>query len=231
MLALDAVGFWADSHLFYRPNSFSDAQGRQYMSALNRMLAEVYNRPASADMIFTADVDIQAGGYDISQLEGCANPDAFVSILTGTMRTKGEAFARWKPHGHDDLWPPFSTSGVNYTYRLRRNTLELSRPAEVTFDYIAKALVIDENDNFKPFVTLDTDLVMLPQELIIAGVDWQYRSVAQLPYDAAMQQFINCYNAYTANRREARVFNTNIPDTMQWRSEGFDPAVFGKVGG
>lgn len=230
MLALDAVGLWADSHLFYRPSTFADAQGRQYMSALNRALAEIYNRPATSDVIFTADITVSSVGYEINQLEGCTDPQAFVAILDGTMRTKGEDFARWYMQGKDDSWPRFASAGVSYTYRIRRGVLELSQPADVTFDYVAKALVGDEDGDYKPFVTADTDVVLLPQELIIAGIDWQYRSVAGLSYDAALQTFINTYNAWAASRQEARTFNTCPMHGTSWYDDGFDPAVFGKVG-
>ncbi len=80
-----------------------------------------------------------------------------------------------------------SNTGPRYMYRIRGGKL-LSNPAPVAgntwaFEYVSKYWILGADGvSYRNYFTLDTDTVLLPEELILMGIRWRWLREKGLDY-------------------------------------------------
>lgn len=80
-----------------------------------------------------------------------------------------------------------SLSGPHYRYRLRGGNL-LINPVPAAgyswyFEYVSKNWILGADGvTYKQYFTLDTDTVLLPEDLVLAGLRWRWKKEKGLEY-------------------------------------------------
>lgn len=81
----------------------------------------------------------------------------------------------------------FATTGPNYSVRVRGGLL-LSNPVPPAgstwaFEYVSKYWILGANGtSYKQFFTLDTDTLLLPEELLTLGLRWRWKKEKGFDY-------------------------------------------------
>lgn len=90
----------------------------------------------------------------------------------------------------DEEWQrikAMSTSGPRYHYRIRGGKLLITpTPAadlSWAFEYVSKNWILGvDGTTYKQYFTLDTDTILLPEELVIMGLRWRWKKDKGLDY-------------------------------------------------
>jgi hypothetical protein len=77
-------------------------------------------------------------------------------------------------------------AGPRYYYRIRGGRI-LSNPVPEAghtwaFEYVSKNWIVSADDTYKSYFTLDTDEVLLPEELVLMGIRWRWNREKGLDY-------------------------------------------------
>ena len=90
----------------------------------------------------------------------------------------------------DEEWQrlkAMSTSGPRYHYRIRGGKLLINPVPTASlswaFEYISKNWILGvDGVTYKQYFTLDTDTILLPEELVIMGLRWRWKKEKGLDY-------------------------------------------------
>lgn len=77
-------------------------------------------------------------------------------------------------------------TGPRYYYRIRANLIQFNpKPPsgdQLFFEYQSKYWIIGADGSYKQYFTLDTDGILLPEELVLMGLRWRWMKEKGLPY-------------------------------------------------
>lgn len=108
-------------------------------------------------------------------------------------------------------------SGPRRYYRLMQGHLHVyPAPASVsectfTFDYVTSWLFTNNAGTPKATFDTATDKCVLPDNLILAGLKWRWRSTKGLPYEDAERSYYQALNNYLAKDGTKRAVNVSQP--------------------
>lgn len=80
-----------------------------------------------------------------------------------------------------------ATQGPRYRYRIRNGNLLVNPTAIASetwaFEYISKNWILGaDTTTYKQYFTLDTDTLLLPEELVLTGLRWRWKKEKGLEY-------------------------------------------------
>lgn len=97
----------------------------------------------------------------------------------------------------DEEWQAFkglATTGARYYYRIRGGKL-LVNPTPTAgytwaFEYVSKNWILgDDGTTYKQYFTLDTDTILLPEDLVLMGLRWRWKKEKGLDYAEDMRTY------------------------------------------
>ena len=118
-----------------------------------------------------------------------------------------------------------AVTGPRYQYRIRGGRL-LSNPAPTAghtwaFEYVSKNWILGaDGTTYKQYFTLDTDTVLLPEELLSLGLRWRWKKEKGLEYAEDFRTYETQVAQALASDGAKRTLN------MGGNGEGANPRVF-----
>lgn len=104
-----------------------------------------------------------------------------------------------------------ATGGPYSWFRLRGGNLYLlpSPPAGHTmaFEYMSNWAVADASGNRKRYASLDTDTFLLPDDLLLAGLRWRWKSEKGFDYAEELRQFELLARSAAMTSQAARAYS------------------------
>lgn len=119
--------------------------------------------------------------------------------------------------------------GPFYKFRIVRNRLYLN-PAptaplsQIAFEYASSWCVTTVAGAPKAEITLDTDLILFPENIIRKGMMYRWKLIKGLPYQEDQTQFYSLLNNYIAKDKVKRRINVANPYPTSIRPGVFVPS-------
>ena len=87
-----------------------------------------------------------------------------------------------------------STNGPKYRYRIRGGKLLINPVPAAShsyyFEYVSKNWILGANGTtYKQYFTLDTDTVLIPEELVLMGIRWRWKKEKGFDYAEDMRTY------------------------------------------
>lgn len=103
-------------------------------------------------------------------------------------------------------------TGPRYRYRIRGGKL-LVNPAPPAgdawyFEYVSKYWILGANGTtYKQYFTLDTDTILLPEELVLMGLRWSWKKEKGLEYAEDFREYeMQCKDAFGHDGSKPRLY-------------------------
>lgn len=166
----------------------NDDQLLQLMGLANEVTEDLVNRREwtllQREIVFTS-----VAGEDQGSIQTITNDDGFLHVLNDTIYDRTRRLPVWGPRNAQD-WQGLKAlpmSGPFYQYRFRGNHLLMlpAMPAGhvMAFEYAAKSPIQDSTTAaYKSLFTKDSDLWLLPDNLLLSGLRWMWKKEKGLPY-------------------------------------------------
>lgn len=182
-----------------------------YVTAVNGSLITVSNPATSANSNTTL-----AFGQ-----ESYALPSDYDYMITGTQWDRGY---RWQvvgpltPQEWQVLKSGLSPTGPRRRFRIMQGKFYLDPiPYDsnlLVYEYYSKAVATDVSGNLKTSFTADSDVYLLPEDLLTLGLIWRWRRSKGLDYSQEQDTYDDAMERELARDAAARVLllNMNQPD-------------------
>jgi hypothetical protein len=187
----------------------TDTQTQQLLAILQELLDDIageskYN-VATQEAVFSTIPGMDQGSMDSLAPNGYA----FAIFETFFDRTLMRALTGPVDESEWQALMALPSAGTWYKFRIRQNHLLLypvpgTTSDDIAFEYMSKWLVTDANGNLKSSITADTDLFILPENIIRKGLMFRWKQVKGLPYQVDESRFWELLNNYIAKDKVKR---------------------------
>ena len=116
----------------------------------------------------------------------------------------------------------------NYKYRFRGGNLLINPVptlaggfSQIAFEYVSNWVIVGTGGTPRPVPSYDTDLFVLPENIVSKGLSYRWKQIKGLPYTEDQTRYFDLLNNYVARNKTARTLNVS-----QKRLTDIQPGIF-----